>query len=491
MGLIRFEIYPEANLNEWPEVYRGYMTGADGRIFPSRIEVDGRVIGCRRMTSESGRFHVVWPVNGHGRLLLSTTSLPERPAPYLLAVELARGKIVQIRDQSAQWEGQGMQLSPAFRLALGDAQSCFRSAALNQDRIPQAVESARQAIVRACDAAAVLAADYADQAAAARRTRSAGTPKLLGVDLGSARPEGHWERWLPGPLNAAGIRLSWKDIEPEQGNYRWEAADDQLVWCEAHRLLIRGGPVIDFGGGGLPAWLSSWENKTFDLQCFMADFIETAMTRYMGRIRHWEIAARPNTGGALALSEEQRLTLLARVLEVARQVDEESQLSIRIDQPWGEYQARGQHRLSPLQLVDALVRSGVGLNSVNLEVAVGYHPRGSAHRDPLEFSRLIDAWSVLGVPLNVTLSSPAADGFDAKVTTDLEPDPRCWEQGASERQQERWLSRILPVLMAKPAVVGVYWNHLTDAAAHEYPHAGLWNTTNVPRQVWNVFSQTP
>ena len=68
--------------------------------------------------------------------------------------------------------------------------------------------------------------------------------------------------------------------------------------------------------------------------------------------------------------------------DVARQVDEEAQLIIRIDQPWGEYQSRGQHRLSPLQIVDALVRSGVGLSAVNLEVAMGYfRPGGSARRD--------------------------------------------------------------------------------------------------------------
>ena len=43
--------------------------------------------------------------------------------------------------------------------------------------------------------------------------------------------------------------------------------------------------------------------------------------------------ARANAGGALALTEENRLTLVAKVLEVARQVDQEAQFVIRIDQP--------------------------------------------------------------------------------------------------------------------------------------------------------------
>jgi len=88
--------------------------------------------------------------------------------------------------------------------------------------------------------------------------------------------------------------------------------------------------------GGLPKWLAQWESDYWNLQSFICDFVETVMSRYLGRIRIWEVAARPNAGGALALTEENRLTLVAKILEVARQVDQEGQFLIRIDQPWGE-----------------------------------------------------------------------------------------------------------------------------------------------------------
>ena len=71
---------------------------------------------------------------------------------------------------------------------------------------------------------------------------------------------------------------------------------------------------------------------------------------------------------------------MARALDVVRQVDDEIQVLVQIDQPWGEYQSRGLHRLSPFQFVDALLRSGIGLSAVNLEVAVRAHgPRGSGY----------------------------------------------------------------------------------------------------------------
>ncbi len=96
------------------------------------------------------------------------------------------------------------------------------------------------------------------------------------------------------------------------------------------------------------------------------------------------------------LSEEHRLMLVARVLEIARRVDDEIQLMIRADQPAS---ARGRATSSPLQFVDALLRSGVGLRQ-STSRSSGSARRGfGSRRDLLDFSRLIDQWSLLGIPL--------------------------------------------------------------------------------------------
>jgi len=42
-----------------------------------------------------------------------------------------------------------------------------------------------------------------------------------------------------------------------------------------------------------------------------------------------------------------------------------------------------------------------------------------------------------------------------------------------EEAQARWIDEYLPLLFAKPAVVAVFWNHLSDAQPHRFPHAGL------------------
>lgn len=473
MGLMRFIIPPDLLQSEWPEIHRGYLCGPDGRIFQTRIEVENNIAQCRRTSSESAKFHVGWPIAGFGRPVTSTASLPEREQPYLLAVELARGKIVQLRNQASQWEVAGMQIPAEFARPYSLAHRQFAKAASSQDRPDEAARFASEALSFACRAAECLTLAYARQALAGRQQRYPQLPALLGCELGGEPPDTRTEERFLSAFNSAAIRCSWADIESSEGEYNWDNVDRQLEWCEAHKIKVRGGPLIDLGPGGLPAWLANWEHDLLNVQSFVCDFVETAISRYQGRIRSWEVVARPNSGGALALNEESRLTLTARILDIARQVDEEAQLSIRIDQPWGDYQARGQHRLSPLQLTDALIRSGIGLAGVNLEIACGYLPRGSGLRDLLDVSRLIDAWSVLQVPLQIALASPSSSEHDPLAASDQEVDPNLWPNAVNETEQARWLAQLLPLLMAKPAVAGVTWCTFSDAVPHEYPHAGL------------------
>lgn len=480
MGLIRFAVHPAERMADWPEVHRGYLSGADGRIFPTRMEIDGSIIAARRSTSESSKFHVAWPVTGFGRPVMHTASLSEREQPYLLVVELARGELVQLRNQAASWELAGMQLPPDYHPASVAAHRAFGRAAGSQSDPALASRLADEALSAICHAGNILCGAFTQQALLGRQQRYPQLPASLGCGIGKA-PDAEQTDLFSAAFNSATIPVSWTRIEQTEGQYSWDAVDAAVAWAEAHKLIPRGGPLVDLGPGGLPEWLAQWEHDVFNLQSFVCDFVETAMSRYVGRIRLWDVVARFNTGGALTLNEEIRLSLAARVLEIARQVDEEAQLILRVDQPWGEYQARGQHRLSPLQLVDALIRSGVGLAGVNLEIAVGYQPRGTPYRGLLEYSRLVDLWSALGTPLHITLASPSSPGPDPLALPDLEIESNCWPNVCDETTQALWLRQVVPLLMAKPAVASVSWSTFSDADPHEFPRAGLLHVDGQPK----------
>lgn len=295
MGLIRFAVHPASLLEDWPEVYRGYLTGADGRVFPTRMEIEGPVIGCRRATSESSKFHVAFPVPGFGRPIVATASLPEREQPYLLAVELARGKIVQIRNQASQWELSGMQIPAGFAAPSRAAHRAFGKAASSQDQPEEACRLAVEALHSAFVAAETLTLGYASQALAGRMQRFGSLPASVGCDLQGAIPQADATELFSSAFNAATVSVPWKGIEANEGEYDWESVDRQLEWCEQQKLLVRGGPLIDLGPEGLPDWLAQWEHDVFSLRTFIGDFVETAISHYVGRIRIWEVAARVST----------------------------------------------------------------------------------------------------------------------------------------------------------------------------------------------------
>jgi hypothetical protein len=43
------------------------------------------------------------------------------------------------------------------------------------------------------------------------------------------------------------------------------------------------------------------------------------------------------------------------------------------------------------------------------------------------------------------------------------------------------------LLMAKPAVTGIFWSHFDDGRPHQYPHAGLVRPDGNPKEAFEVF----
>ena len=479
MGVMRFDVHPQGMLEDWPDAFRAYIGGFDGRIFPTRIEVDKDRLICRRNQPDSGKLHIPWPVEGHGTPFISTAQLREREEPYMLPLELARGKIALVRNQHSSWELAGMRIPDEFVSVNHDAMQLFQRAVVTQRDPEQCAELSSKAIARAFDAADLLTRAYTQQRLAVRRQRSLNLPVSIGCELSDSVPTAEHNERFREAFAAAVVPIQWRNIEPAEGEYNWEINDKQVEWCLERKLMMVGGPLLDLSKNGVPPWLEPWGNDILNLQSFVSDFVETAISRYIGHIRHWEVAARANQGGALSINEENRLALVARMLDVARQVDPEIQLTVRVDQPWGDYQARGMHRLSPLQFVDALVRSSVGLADVNLEFAVGYRENGTTGRDLHEFSRLIDRWSCLGIPLNVTLAFPSAP--EDRNGQPVDPTHNAWKRPVSTQAQAEWVDEYLPLLMAKDTVIGVHWSTLADQAEQRFPHAGLFSEDGVEK----------
>ena len=138
----------------------------------------------RQTTNESGRLFLPWPVEGFGTPIVGTATLIERPEPYRLAVELARGKLNDVRNQLADWRQMGLRTPPELDPVLGEAQRTFIRAVTARDD-PAAAFAAAQASLAACwKAGNVLVDTYTNQVL---QTRLAATPEAPHLPTSAAR----------------------------------------------------------------------------------------------------------------------------------------------------------------------------------------------------------------------------------------------------------------------------------------------------------------
>jgi hypothetical protein len=117
---------------------------------------------------------------------------------------------------------------------------------------------------------------------------------------------------------------------------------------------------------------------------------------------------------------------------------------------------------------------------LGLEINVGYHPGATAHRTPLAFGRLIDTWSLLELPLVISLTVPSSADKDAQANakTQVLASEGSEVSGATQRA---WIERMMPLLLAKTPVQVILWNQLSDAAPHYFPHGGLFDANDQPK----------
>ena len=457
MGLMRF-LVPRRSLAPTDAADRAYLTGLDEIPWQTRVQWTADGLVARRSESDSGSFHIPWNVTGEGELMLATSTLIERAKPYHLTVELARGSIYRLRNQLAAWESIGLETPAAVTQLNTDSLGHFSRAATNQEDLVGADEAATLALETAHQAMRELVTAYVRQSFVSRQRGGSKGVKLLGVSLGRATLKEPVQREIVANFNAGLIPLPWREIEPREGKYEWSLPDRQIDWLRVNSLRACVGPILQLDRGALPDWLYLWEDDFKNLAAVIASHIKTVVERYRGKTGLWNCAARLNVPDAFSLTEEQRLRLAVLAVEVTREADPRTPVVLSVDQPWGEYMGRQSSDLSPLHFADALVRAELGLAGLIMEINLGYHPGGTQPRDLLDFSRQVDRWSCLGLPLIVSLTIPSDTKPDSQARVTGQVVPAAGEGQWTVGKQSAWAAELTALMMSKPLVQAVFYN---------------------------------
>lgn len=482
MGTMNFQLprqLPAQAADAWR--FACIAGGYDHTPSPTTVRVKDDRMTLTRPTDESGYLVTPWPVNGAGLLMTSSATLMERAAPYSLNLELARGKLNQVRGQLADWKHVGLSTTPEFDAQYKDALREFGRAVIagpgdDADRI------ALDSLGRSYALAESLIGLYVDQLLTVRRARQPKLDTHLSCRLRAAPPAAV-EPALCRAVNAVTVPFSWRQVEPNEYAFNWAAAEAALVWAEKRQLPVTAGPLIDLSEGGLPDWLlANWKGDAVSVSSFISDYVETVVQKYKDRIRRWHVIAGGNCSEVLGLAEDDQVRLVARVVEAALNVDPELEIIVGVSQPWGDYMCSEEHTYSPFVFADTLLRAGMHIAALELEWLMGCPGRGSFCRDVLDASRLLDLFGLLGVPLQVALSYPSSKGIDPQADPGHQmATAGSWRAGFTPEVQAEWANRFAALAIAKPSVHTVVWDHFADAEPHLTPHGGLIDGAGRPK----------
>ena len=473
MGQMRFRLHNRQRISSLG-LQRIYVAGAEEIPWLTRAAWEGDQLLVNRSVSDSGNVYVPWQMDSHGECVLSTALLVERERPYQLEVELARGLIHRIRNRVFVWEWLGLETPSELREQLRAATRQFALGATSQQNQADAAAAAERAIEQGLAVADELVSAYAQQAIAGRQIQ---TPisALMGVSLGNETPSPEMRRQLVDACNIVQLPIAWRAIEIRESKRDWKTTDEQLAWSQKAGLKVAAGPLLQMDDLGIPDWMYLWEGDFDNLARLMIDHVRAVVSRYAGRVHLWQVSSRINSGKALSLEEEQRLHLVAQALDVVGQLDPRTPSVVSFDQPWAEYLSSQDEDLAPLHYADALVRAELGVSGFGLEINAGFHPGGSAHRPVFELGRLLDQWSIWGLPLMVNLCAASDTVADPLAKKGVEVDAINTVHPENADAQRQWAESVLPLLLARSTVQVIFWNQLSDHLPHEFPNGGIFD----------------
>ena len=416
--------------------------------------------------------------------IIATATLADRPITYDLAVELARGKLNDVRNQAADWALMGLRIGSELETALDEARRAFALAATSVSEPETCFEHAQTSLAASFRSGKLLTDGYSQQVLHRRLDAGSKLPTLLSCVLDGDPKSASWARTLLLCTNAGRIRCAWGDLEPIEGQVRRDVPDAQLNWCRRKHLAIEAGPILEFHPSALPDWIWLFEGDFETISRMVESVTRQVVGRYRGKIATWHLVVRPASAEMLGLSEDEQIRLTARVIQVARKsipMRTWSSISIGLGpNGWGTVRFNSVRFTWP-----TASRADLGLSGIGLEIAPGFSAPGSHLRDTFEFSRLLDLYSLLNLPLHVSLAIPSSAAADLKAAKGVKVESGQWPALIDDASQRAWGSEWVALAIAKPFVKSVTWLQATDSYRHLYPNAGLFRADDTPKPLFN------
>ncbi|HLO41549.1 MAG TPA: endo-1,4-beta-xylanase [Phycisphaerales bacterium] len=565
--MLRFAVF-DTSTSATPAPGMSVWTGRHAHIFgPDDLPLAGNVrfedglLICEKPGAEAAGLCIQIPVDspipagggqgtpgGLGVLTLKTCLLPERPAPYLLMLELARHQIMLFLNKLEDWGLFDLPADDPIMVDFERARQAFTAALVAQRAradvhtatahhgfSAEADKLAHAALALAIDAGERLALVSAERNLAGRisgQTYSVavarvaaitqeppkplapaivpgagmaiihGTP-LIGCSISPAQFTEPLQRVVASACDFVCMPMRWKDLEPQEGKYAFAGTDRWIEWAVRQaRLPVWAGPVIDLRPGCIPEWLYIWENDYATLRQLVFDHVQAVVTRYRRTVARWTIVSGLNVNTNFKLGFDQIIDLTRLCVMLVRKLHPAGKVQVEIAQPFGEYHSINRRSVPPLLFADAIGQVGMHLDAIGLRLQFGQPVSGQSVRELMTISALLDRYAALEKPIAISaLGAPSAP-IAAPTSPPLEApappnsptlhtmDGGTWRKPWGEQSQADFMTRVAQVCLSKPYVTSICWQELVDSpTTPEMRHGGIFSAAGQLKPAGQRLSQ--
>lgn len=485
--MLSFAAYSEGKLADKVNLSGAYLVGSDDIPLRADITFAKGIISCKKRAAGPAGLALLWEVSGVGSILLETIRVQERDRPYILQVELARGRLMRLLNKLEDW-GLLDHADLTEVLSRVDEVRGLVIQALQADTPAEAAsigeEALRQGVVVSEDISHHYAALLLE-----RKKQSGGLSRpVFGCAIHLDRPSELSRKRLASAFDFVTVPIVWRDIEPSEQTFNWKPLDAWVELLSKHNIPIRGSALLSFSEKQVPDWLYIWEHDFDTIRDLAFEHACRVINRYGQYIQTWVVASGIHATNCFTFNFEQLMELTRMTAALTKQLCPRGTAIIELVAPWGEYYARNQRTIPPTLYADMAVQSGINFDAFGLKCLFGLAMDGMYVRDMFQVSAMLDHYCKLGKPLHIT-------GVEVPSSTERRPsdvesgasavDGGMWHEPWSEEIQARWLRQFAEIALSKSAIETIAWQEFVDHQDQMIPHGGLLREDLTPKTTYD------
>lgn len=479
--MLRYAVVSDGKPADYVCLDGAYLLGTDDVPLRAEIAFEDGTITCKKQAAGPAGLALLWPVDQVGKILLETIRVPERDEPYVLQVELARGRLMRLMHKLEDW-GMFEMLSHADLAERFERARDLLIKALKGDPLSVAAEAGERALTEAIQASEEIARVHA-KAFFERRCQTGPNRQVLGCSVGLDPPTPEHGKLLTDAFDFVTVPISWREIEPNEQSFNWKPLDTWVEWLAKSGIPIRGSALLSLSESSVPDWLYMWEHDFDTLRDLAFEHIRRVINRYGQYIQTWDVVSGIHTTNCFNFNFEQLMELTRMAMAITKQVAPRGVAVIDLLAPWGEYYARNQRTIPPVLYAEMVVQSGLDFEAFGLQFRFDRLADGHNVRDFFQISSILDLYGKLGKPLHVT-------AFQVPSATVKGGAHGHWREPWSRESQAAWVERFLEIALSKPFVEKVIWHGLVDGTTDGDNDCGVVGSDLAPKPAYERFVET-